>query len=186
MLPGKVVLLQETEQRHRHAIPPVGIAQKHRIILVEVFYIRLKLRPGAIAPLLVGALQTGIPVAGVGVCDADGKQVATGFLLHPTRQLLNISRRDHAGRRNRVYIACEDGVLCPGEIGDQNVAVCPAISGCDLRIFRETYCEGNQHRKRQHEGEKPLHTLIISILGRAQLCVGPLSGDIIECARRNV
>lgn len=47
LLSGKVILLQESKQRHRNAIPPVGITQKNRIIIFKVFYIFHQSRPAS-------------------------------------------------------------------------------------------------------------------------------------------
>ena len=68
VLSGKVVLFQKAQQRHRRAVPPVGIPQEHRIVLIEISHIFLKLRADIFAALLVGALQAGVPITGIGIC----------------------------------------------------------------------------------------------------------------------
>ena len=102
---------------------PVGVPQKDGVILRKVLYIFHKLGPGVVAALLVGAGQAVVPIAGVGLCHANRKQVCPCLLLHPLCQLLHVSRRYHAGRRHGVHIFCQNGVIGPGKIGHQNVAL---------------------------------------------------------------
>ena len=44
------------------------IPQEHRIVLIEISHIFLKLRADIFAALLVGALQAGVPITGIGIC----------------------------------------------------------------------------------------------------------------------
>ena len=87
--------------------------------VLQVFH---KLRPGVVAPLLVGPVQAVIPVAGVRLCHTDREQLCSRFLLHPACQLLHIPRGDDAGGRHGVHIFRQDGVIRPGKVGHKDIA----------------------------------------------------------------
>lgn len=97
LLPGKIVFFQKRKQRHGHAIPPVGVAQKNRIILIQILHSFLQCGPRIVPTFLIGSFQAVIPITGIGLSHPDRKQISTCFLLHPPCQLLYISRNQHAG-----------------------------------------------------------------------------------------
>ena len=123
LLVREVVLLQKGEQRHRHAVPPVGVAQKNGVVSLQLLHRGGQLRPGVLCPLLIGPFQAGVPVAGIGLGDLDGEQVASRPLADPLGQLLDVARRGHAGRGHRVDLPVDDGVVRPGKIGHQHPAL---------------------------------------------------------------
>src|SRR5699024_11828043 len=78
------------------------LSQEYCIILFYILCILNKFRPCIRCAFFICTVETRIPVAGVWICHPDGKQISSGFLLHPACQLLNKIGR--ASCREREWV----------------------------------------------------------------------------------
>lgn len=158
---------------------PVGVAQEHGVVLVQVLYCGGEGGAGVLPPLLVGPGQACVPVAGVGVGDLDGEEVPAGGLLNPGGQLLDVARGHHAGGGDGVHVLRQDGILRPGEVGHQGAAR-PIAGGGRLGrrggvgrprglVRAAAGGQGQQQAEKQEDGTEFSHGSCLLCLGWA-LC----------------
>ena len=112
-LAGEVVMLEESEDRHRHRPPVVGIAEVDFIIPVQRLRPGLQFRPGVRLLVLLGLGDAGVIIGGVRVLHLDFEEGGTGEPVDGPGGQLGVADGDG------FQLPAEVVFIRPGKIGDQ-------------------------------------------------------------------
>ena len=142
-LAGEVILVKEAVHRHRQVGPPVRVADKDGVVLVQVLDVRGQLGAGVFVLLLRGVVDQLTAVGRIDHRGSDGEQVAAGVLLNHVRDGAQAADRFTvdgavAGRGDRVHAA----VFHRSKVGDQDVGAAALLTGSSL--IGAFFCAGGR------------------------------------------
>ena len=142
-LAGEVILVKEAVHRHRQVGPPVRVADKDGVVLVQVLDVRGQLGAGVFVLLLRGVVDQLTAVGRIDHRGSDGEQVAAGILLNHVRDGAQAADRFTvdgavAGRGDRVHAA----VFRRSKVGDQDVRTAALLTGSSL--IGAFFCAGGR------------------------------------------
>ena len=174
-LAGEVIFVKEAVHRHRQVGPPVRVADKDGVVLVQVLDVRGQLGAGVFVLLLRGVVDQLTAVGRVDHRGADGEQVAAGILLNHVRDGAQAADRFTvdgavAGRGDRVHAA----VFRRGKVGDQDVRAAALLTGSSL--IGAFFCAGGRFLGRLTAGFRGGLGGGVSFFAGLGGCAGLLAG----------
>ncbi len=92
-LAGKIVLVKERVQDHRHIAPPVGITDKDIFVGIKVFNRIFDFRSGTIVLFFFCKVNQFIVVGGIGCFRLNAENVSTDGFLNHISHILRIAQR---------------------------------------------------------------------------------------------
>ena len=92
-LAGKIVLVKERVENHRHIAPPVGITDKDIFVGIKVFNRVFDCRSCVIALLFTCKINQFVVVGGIGCFRLNTENVSTNGFLNHISHILRIAQR---------------------------------------------------------------------------------------------